>query len=223
MRTTLVRTWDDAVEALKTAIHDSTGVDDATAAKLSAELVNSLPDQERKAVLIAALLRDARHALRMETLSAERSAEILGSQHRTTAEEWEEAAKVRRERYEERERRRAAEIEAGKELRRDLGIPEDSSPLAAMAAAMKRYAAELKMEWTRELLQSAFALRDGSRVTWGAATIAEHRERIEIFVELADSNLKGAARHEAAITAIQRAGTTCLNEVVTPPLNGDGQ
>jgi hypothetical protein len=73
---------------------------------------------------------------------------------------------------------------------------------------------ELRLEWTEELLESRFTLRDGLSVTWGAATVAQHKERADMFMDNVAANMDGAARHNKAIRAIEEAGAKCLNEAV---------
>ena len=73
---------------------------------------------------------------------------------------------------------------------------------------------ELRLEWRAELLASSFTLRNGASVTWGDATVAEHRERVDIFMGQVAAGVDGAARHNAAIRAIEAAGVSCLNEAI---------
>ena len=72
----------------------------------------------------------------------------------------------------------------------------------------------LHLEWTEELLGSRFTLRDGSSVTWGEATVAQHRDRVNIFMDNVAANMDGAARHNKAIRAIEEAGAVCLNDAI---------
>lgn len=72
----------------------------------------------------------------------------------------------------------------------------------------------MRMRWSAKLLMASFALRDGRRVTWGEATLSNHKERVEMFKKNAAANLEGAARHQAAIHDITEAGLECLNDLV---------
>lgn len=74
-------------------------------------------------------------------------------------------------------------------------------------------AAEIRLETTRELLESVFALGDGVEVTWGDATVEQHRQRIALLVGNATGNVEAAVRHEAAIQMIAAADARCLREV----------
>lgn len=83
-----------------------------------------------------------------------------------------------------------------------------------MKRLLDSYRDSLRMEWTEELRQSTFALRDGTLVTWGAASRAHHEERVAIFRANAEANLEGAARHMAAIDTLESTGADCLDEAV---------
>lgn len=85
-----------------------------------------------------------------------------------------------------------------------------------MTALLDGYAAHLRMEWTTELLASSFALGDGTSTTWGAATIAQHEQRIGMLTDHAGATLETAARHRAAVEAIRTAGAERLDQVVAP-------
>jgi len=83
----------------------------------------------------------------------------------------------------------------------------------SMETALENYAQARIMEWTEELLGSEFALPDGTRVRWGAATVDQHRERFELFRRNAHANLEGAARHRRAIEALEAAHVSSLYEL----------
>jgi hypothetical protein len=74
-------------------------------------------------------------------------------------------------------------------------------------------AEDVRLETTRELLDTFFALGDGTRTTWGSATIAEHEQRIELLARQSAGVIDTAASHRAAIDMIGEAGVTCLAEV----------
>ncbi len=74
-------------------------------------------------------------------------------------------------------------------------------------------AAELEIEWTAALLTTTVSLPDGSRVEWGEATREQHEARLEMLAKHAAGELETAARHRAAIDAIDAAGARCLNEL----------
>ncbi|MFJ8687361.1 hypothetical protein [Micromonospora wenchangensis] len=82
-----------------------------------------------------------------------------------------------------------------------------------MQAAVEEVAREVRLETTRELLDSAFALGDGRTATWGDATIADHRQRIALLVGAAAGTTETAARHQAAIRMIEEAGVSRLADL----------
>jgi hypothetical protein len=90
----------------------------------------------------------------------------------------------------------------------------DSVYVEARRDAIAQYMSAIKMVWTAELLVTEFALGDGTKVTWGEATIEQHEIRLDIFTSNAHANLEGAARHAHAIDAIRMAGAARLDEVV---------
>lgn len=90
----------------------------------------------------------------------------------------------------------------------------ESLKWGAITAAINDFAHNLRMEWTQELLSQEFALTDGSRVTWGDATIEQHRERADLFARNAAANAEGAARHQLAVEELERAGCPTLGDLV---------
>jgi hypothetical protein len=87
----------------------------------------------------------------------------------------------------------------------------------SLSDIIKEYTAEIRMDWEAELLELSFAVDNSGRtVTWGAATVEQHRSRIEMLTSNALANTEAAARHQAAINDIEEAGATCLFGVVEP-------
>ena len=84
---------------------------------------------------------------------------------------------------------------------------------AKMSGFIDDFATELRMQWTEELLATEFGLADGTRVTWGSATIDQHNERRDMFMANAQANAEGAARHTAAIRALEESGARCLDNL----------
>lgn len=80
--------------------------------------------------------------------------------------------------------------------------------------ALDRYTEEMRIQWTAELLDTSFALRDGTETTWGDATIEQHEARRQMFLDNAHANMEGAARHEIAVRELREAGVTTLREMV---------
>ncbi|MFI2663193.1 hypothetical protein [Micromonospora carbonacea] len=76
---------------------------------------------------------------------------------------------------------------------------------------------DVRLETTRELLASFFALGDGRQVSWGDATVADHRQRIELLVRGMAGTAETAARHAAAIRMIEEAGVSRLGDLLDSP------
>lgn len=102
----------------------------------------------------------------------------------------------------ERGRQRRAEAAADDERRR-----------SEFQAIVDSYTSKLKIEWTAELLASTFALDDGRMVTWGDATVDDHRERLAMFTRNAQANLEGAVRHQRAIDTLEQCSIERLADL----------
>ena len=72
---------------------------------------------------------------------------------------------------------------------------------------------EAIIEWTDKLLSQPIRMPDGTRTTWGEATVEQHRQRLEMFEKNAIANTEGAVRHALALEKLHVAGVTCLNEI----------
>lgn len=84
-----------------------------------------------------------------------------------------------------------------------------------IAVALEEYAATIRLQVTRELLESSFALGDGRVVTWGDATIADHMTRIGLLQRQAIGTGEAIVRHEAAIGMLREAGAATLSDIAT--------
>lgn len=78
-------------------------------------------------------------------------------------------------------------------------------------ASIEAIRTEAKLELTSELLGASFALGDGRSVTWGSATMDEHRQRIEMLGRNIEGNLDTMRVHEMAVELLRRSGADCLN------------
>jgi hypothetical protein len=58
-----------------------------------------------------------------------------------------------------------------------------------------------------------FALGDGTRVTWGRATVEQHEQRIALLRKLIAGLEQTIAMHEAAIRLLRATGARCLEEI----------
>jgi hypothetical protein len=89
-----------------------------------------------------------------------------------------------------------------------------------MDEAVEEWAARIRLETTRELLGTLFALGDGIETTWGAATVDQHEQRIEMLTKNAAGLTETAARHQAAVRMIKDAGVSCLADLAGPDDDG---
>mgnify|MGYP003584583271 FL=1 len=92
----------------------------------------------------------------------------------------------------------------------------DPAKWAAVDALLEEFRSQVIVDWTADLLAAEFAVGDGTNVTWGRATTAQHLARISLLTKNARGNLSAIRRHEAALHAVTERGVTCLDEAVTP-------
>jgi hypothetical protein len=88
----------------------------------------------------------------------------------------------------------------------------DDALVARMRVAARDYA-DRAVQWTVELLESSFALPDGTRVRWGDATVSQHADRASALESQAASVVETAALHRQAIDAIRDRNVNTLREV----------
>lgn len=131
-------------------------------------------------------------AIRNDTLKEERAATVTPAAPKA----------MRRERRSVFDRPETPEQEASAQRFRDR-----------VDQIMSDLKADLQMEWTRELLDSVFAVGDGTFVSWGEATVEQHEARIQMHAVNAEAAMEGWARHSQAVDAIAEAGVSCLNEI----------
>jgi len=68
-------------------------------------------------------------------------------------------------------------------------------------------------EAIKALLDEPFSLGDGTRVTWGDATVEQHLQRIELLREQIRGQQETLARHEVAVRILKEANAPCLRAV----------
>jgi len=83
-----------------------------------------------------------------------------------------------------------------------------------LTTVVEDFKSSLRIEWTNELLSTEIAMPDGTRTTWGAATIDQHAERAEMFEQMAQGNIEGAVRHRKAIDELRASGVDSLAQMV---------
>lgn len=86
--------------------------------------------------------------------------------------------------------------------------------IEGLNSILNKFKDELRVEWTRELLDQKFALGDGTDVTWGHATREQHEIRLAMHKRNAIAGLEGAARHQQAIETLESTGCLTLGEAV---------
>lgn len=83
---------------------------------------------------------------------------------------------------------------------------------AKIEEALASWRQSITLEVTEELLASSLALTDGTRVTWGTATVENHESRIDMLSKNVAANIDGIKRHQAAINMIESSGAASLGE-----------
>lgn len=113
--------------------------------------------------------------------------------------------------------------EAIKERARQLGYESveayhDDGPIEHVLANMQHGIEQIVDDRLRErlkpLLRLEFALADGSRVTWGRATLADHKARLELMEKLALAVTDDMVLHQQVVNILQQTGATCLRQAL---------
>lgn len=86
------------------------------------------------------------------------------------------------------------------------------APLVALPAVSM--SAKDRVDQLRSILRESFALGDGSNVTWGEATLEQHRERIRVLQDQRNGIDKTLGHHARAVSILIETGASCLDEVV---------
>lgn len=76
--------------------------------------------------------------------------------------------------------------------------------------AMEDWQNSLKAEWTADLLAKTFRV-NGVDVTWGEATVEQHRNRAEVLTAHAVGTIETASLHFTAIRELEELGSMSLN------------
>lgn len=118
------------------------------------------------------------------------------------------AGRYLHEEIRKRERADARRDETTATARREQASAVVMNRTKAIAADI---AARASTNWVG-LLDRTFALPSGERVTWAAATIAQHDERAGMLENMAARDMETAALHREAITEIEGASVATLGE-----------
>ena len=187
----------DTIHTLAQRCYDLAVKQDRPTRDVAGDIVRAAPGRLVAALAVEYLVAAVSDAQRSATLEAERAAtkrrRAGGIPRAGTKERYEwEASTPEGQEYAAAEERRFHAF------------------VAEMAQATDRFVEAMRVEWTNELLDSSFALRDGSMVTWGDATVEQHEERRQMFVRNAAANVEGAARHEIALRELRASGAPSL-------------
>lgn len=159
---------------------------------VATEALRRVKAADRKDILLRYVANGIREERRAEARRAERRAYVASTKE---TRQWHKAYEAEKERI---------RVEDPTEYRRRY---------PTIGQAIDDMRAELRLELTAELLMTTFALGDGRTVSWGRATVADHRQRVSMLANKAIGTLQTAALHEEAIAVIEEAGKTCLTEV----------
>ena len=83
----------------------------------------------------------------------------------------------------------------------------------AVTKLLDKVVEQTRFEVTAELLDTVFATGDGTRVTWGDATVLQHQERVDMLTRMMVGTSETAAMHIRAVDMIKDAGVETLAEV----------
>jgi hypothetical protein len=178
--------------------------------RLATRAVRSLTEEERAEILVALLSSE------IDVLRRTRAREI---EHRA----WQaighpkelpvERERRLRRKKEEREAREAKELEKAWLWAHD---PEAYRRKYTLNGIIEAFEEEVRgserLKVTAELLTVAFSLGDGRRVSWGEATLEDHRQRIEMLGKGIEGNVQTIRLHEYAATILRETGAACLNQ-----------
>lgn len=181
----------DVVERMSARIAAASVASLSDAPAAAEAIVRRMSATERSTAAMLYVATEIRRAHRARVLEAEREAEA-------TPDARQARAGARLEQEAEREEWRT---------KRTAGM------FRAIQDSLELYAAEMQIQWTRELLGSEFALADGTHVTWGSATVAQHEARQQMLTRNAAANAEAASRHARAVSDIRACGAECLNEI----------
>jgi hypothetical protein len=243
-RTDWAEQWHERVDRLAKVLTEHAELSHDEQVARATALVARMRCADLREVAVGVLLHDARSIVRVEALRVERAAAGLAEPRvdvdavlaeareraELTPQEWarREVAKElppdAGELWKGRYRHGSTDKQRGAAVRgcpceecqrvRDIDERAFARLVKGTRATVDAYAEQLRMEWTAELLATPFALPDGSRTTWGAATVGQHRERVAMFEGQAHTAIEGAARHVVAILELEAAGASCLADLL---------
>jgi flagellar biosynthesis GTPase FlhF len=189
---------------------------DSEAEWVATRAVRSVKAADRTALLASMVQREIESRRRDRARQVEHDAWKRSPQGAAVARDRSEHRKERKRYWEARDAEQRARIELEKtdpaEARRLY-----PTPWERFADAIQEFRAQVRLELTVELLSTTFALGDGRKTTWGRASVADHRMRMEMLTDQAMGTLETVVLHEKAIEMIAEHGVTCLTDVRFAP------
>ncbi|MDL9947771.1 hypothetical protein QSJ19_19745 [Gordonia sp. ABSL11-1] len=204
------------------------------------ELLPALDPGDVNVFVIVQLSEEVRARRRARTLEAERKAEVEARRDAAEAERQRLAAMTpeqRKTETAERNQQYRWDRRGHGNLRKD-GAAADGCPCGECEAArihlregaereaerreqfnlnlsglISEYEQSLRIKWTQELLDSTFAMPDGTTVAWGDATIDQHQARITMLTKNIAANTEAASRHQRAIRDLETHGVASLRSL----------
>lgn len=185
------------------------------ASRLARRAVKSLTASDREEILTGLLASEIEAIRRQRSREIERRAWEIASAEQVTVVERERREykrEVAKESKAFREAMKRRDDEAAELFRTDPEAHRRKYTLGGIIEAWEEKIAErAKMELTAELLTAVFATGDGRRVTWGEATLEDHRKRIELLARGVKGSVETIRLHEYAASILRETGATCLN------------
>lgn len=86
--------------------------------------------------------------------------------------------------------------------------------VAPSGAAPAPVAAASRIEALRKLHGDRISLGDGTSVTWGAATIEQHRDRLAMLRKQHTGLTVTITQHETAVALLRKHKARCLDEIL---------
>lgn len=185
---------------------------DSAAEWVAERAVKSIRASERTDLLASLVRSEIEARRRQRARDVEHEAWRRSEEGIALARDRAEARRERKRYWEDRRAREAARLELERtdpaEARRLY-----PTPWEAIADSIEEFRSQVRLELTVELLGTVIALGDGRKTTWGAASVDDHRQRMDLLTDQAVGTLETVVLHEKAIEMIEGAGAACLNDV----------
>lgn len=185
---------------------------DSAAEWVAERAVKSIRAAARTELLASLVKSEIESRRRQRAREVEHNAWRSSPEGIAVARERSEDRRARKRYWEDRAAREAARSELDKtdpaEARRLYPTPWES-----IADSIEEFRSQVRLELTTELLGTVIALGDGRKTTWGAASVDDHRQRMELLTDQAMGTFETVVLHEKAIEMIEGSSAACLNDV----------